>query len=96
VCPSRNTQAARLLGPVVTDVDGNYEDRSDTVPVFNGPPPVVRSLKSESEEAAFVCNWIAERAKGGVVPHEIGVFVIADDFITGHTLVCEGGLRFTA
>ena len=26
-------------------------------------------------EAAFVGNWIAERAKGGVVPHEFGVFV---------------------
>ena len=69
------TQADRLLGPVVTDVDGNGEDRSDTVSVFNGPPPLVRSLKSESEEAAFVGNWIAERAKEGVVPHEFGVFV---------------------
>jgi len=69
------TQADHLLGPVVTDVDGNDEDRSDTVSVFNGPPPVVRSLKSGSEEAAFVGNWIAERAKGGVVPHEFGVFV---------------------
>jgi superfamily I DNA/RNA helicase len=59
----------------VTDVDGNGEDRSDTVSVFNGPPPVVRSLKSEKEEAAFVGNWIAERAKGGVAPHEFGVFV---------------------
>jgi hypothetical protein len=28
------TQADRLLGPMVTDVDGNGEDRSDTVSVF--------------------------------------------------------------
>ena len=35
-------QADRLLGPVVTDVDGNSEDRSDTVSVFNGPPPAVQ------------------------------------------------------
>jgi superfamily I DNA/RNA helicase len=69
------TQADRLLGPVVTDVDGNGEDRSDTVSVFNGPPPVVRSLKSASDEASFVGNWIAECAKAGVVPHEFGVFV---------------------
>jgi AAA domain len=69
------TQADRLLAPVVTDVDGNGEDRSDTVSMFNGPPPVVRSLKSESEEAAFVGNWIVERAKAGVGPHEFGVFV---------------------
>jgi hypothetical protein len=44
------TQADRLLPPAVTDVDGNSEDRSDTVSVFNGPPPIVHSLKSESEE----------------------------------------------
>ena len=69
------TQADRLLGPVVTDVDGNGEDRSDTVSVFNGPPPTIDSLKSESEETAFVGNWIAERAKAGVLPHEFGVFV---------------------
>jgi mRNA-degrading endonuclease RelE of RelBE toxin-antitoxin system len=69
------TQADHLLGAVVTDVDGNGEDRSDTVSVFNGPPPVVRSLKSESEEAAFVGNWIADCTKAGVVPHEFGVFV---------------------
>jgi mRNA-degrading endonuclease RelE of RelBE toxin-antitoxin system len=69
------TQADRLLGPVATDVDGNGEDRSDTVSVFNGPPPAVHSLKSESEETAFVGNWIAERAKAGVLPHEFGVFV---------------------
>jgi NAD(P)-dependent dehydrogenase (short-subunit alcohol dehydrogenase family) len=24
------------------------------------------------------------------------VFLIGDDFITGHTLICDGGLRFTA
>ena len=41
------TQADRLLGPAVTDVDGNTEDRSDTVSVFNGPPPTIHSLKSE-------------------------------------------------
>src|SRR5205807_2313199 len=41
------TQADRLLGPVVTDVDGNGEDRSDTVSVFNGPPPTIHSLKTE-------------------------------------------------
>ncbi len=69
------TQADRLLGPVVTDADGNSEDRSNTVSVFNGPPPTIHSLKTESEETALVSNWIAERAKAGVLPHEFGVFV---------------------
>ena len=68
-------QTDRLLGPVVTDVDGNSEDRSDTVSVFNGPPPIIHSLKSEGEETKTVGNWIAEQAKAGVLPHEFGVFV---------------------
>jgi superfamily I DNA/RNA helicase len=69
------TQADRLLGPQVTDVDGNSEDRSDTVSVFDGPPPVIRVLKSESEEIKAVGSWLAERAKEGVLPHECGLFV---------------------
>lgn len=68
-------QADRLLGPVVTDVDGNKEDRSDTVSVFNGPPPTIRVLKSEAEEGKAVAEWIVERGKAGLLPHEIGVFV---------------------
>jgi superfamily I DNA/RNA helicase len=42
--------------------------------VFNGPPPTIHSLKSESEESTFVGNWIAERAKAGLLPHEFEVF----------------------
>ena len=62
------TQADRLLGPVVTDVDGNSDDRGDTVSVFNGPPPTIQTLKSEIEEVKTVGNWIAEQAKAGVMP----------------------------
>jgi mRNA-degrading endonuclease RelE of RelBE toxin-antitoxin system len=69
------TQADRLLGPVVTDVDGNSENRNDTVSVFNGPRPAIHSFKSESEEIKTVGNWIAEQAKTGAMPHELGVFV---------------------
>jgi len=35
-------QADRLLGPEVSDVDGNTEIRRGTVSVFNGPVPVIR------------------------------------------------------
>ncbi|MDO8294455.1 MAG: 3'-5' exonuclease [Gallionella sp.] len=69
------TQADRLLGPVVSDVDGNSEDRSDTVSVFNGPPPVIYTFKNKGEEIKAVGNWIVEQAKSGVLPHEFGVFV---------------------
>ena len=48
------TQADRLLGPILTDVDGNSENRSDTVSVFNGPTPTIRTFKSEDEEAETV------------------------------------------
>jgi superfamily I DNA/RNA helicase len=69
------TQADRLLGPVMTDVDGNSENRSDTISVFNGPPPTIRSFKNEAEEITAVSNWILELTKAGLVPNEFGVFV---------------------
>jgi superfamily I DNA/RNA helicase len=68
-------QADRLLGPMVTDVDGNSVDRNDTVSAFNGPAPMIRSFQSESEEVEAVGNWMVLRAKEGVLPHEFGVFV---------------------
>jgi mRNA-degrading endonuclease RelE of RelBE toxin-antitoxin system len=73
------TQADRLLGPVVTDVDGNSDDRTDTVSVFNGPPPTIQTLKSEGDEIATVGTWIAEHAKAGIMPHEFGLFVRSID-----------------
>jgi mRNA-degrading endonuclease RelE of RelBE toxin-antitoxin system len=89
------TQADRLLGPVVTDVDGNSEDRSDTVSVFNGPPPAILTLKDESAESNAVANWIAERAKAGVLPHEFGVFVRSKGQLDrARAAVEEAGLAF--
>ena len=88
-------QADRLLGPMVTDVDGNSEDRSDTVSVFNGPPPTIHLLKSESEEIKTVGNWIGERAKAGVLPHEFGVFVrSAAQLDRARAAVKEAGMAF--
>ncbi len=69
------TQADRLLGPETTDVDGNHEDRSDTVSLFNGPPPTILTLKTEDEEIKTVSDWMAQQAQAGVLPHEFGLFV---------------------
>ena len=69
------TQADRLLGPEVTDVDGNREDRSDTVSVFNGPPPTIRILKSQVDETKVVADWLTQHSQSGVLPHEFGLFV---------------------
>lgn len=69
------TQADRLLGPELSDVDGNGEKRNDTVSVFNGPAPTILKLRSQEEETKTVGGWLARRAQGGVPPHEIAVFV---------------------
>ena len=68
-------QADRLLGPEMSDVDGNSEKRNDTVSVFNGPAPTILKLGSQQEEVKAVGGWLAERVKGGVLPEEIGLFV---------------------
>ena len=88
-------QADRLLGPVVTDVDGNSEDRSDTVSVFNGPQPTIQSFKNEDEEAETVGNWIADQAKAGVLPHEFGVLVrSAAQLARAHAAIKKTGMAF--
>ena len=88
-------QADRLLGSVVTDIDGNSEDRSDTVSVFNGPPPVICSLKTENEETATVANWIAERIIEGMLPHELSVFVRSEAQLDrARTAVRKAGIEF--
>ena len=68
-------QADRLLGPDVTDVDGNTDDRSDTVSVFNGPAPEILVLASEEEEIRTVADRLGEQIGTGIFPHEIGLFV---------------------
>jgi len=69
------TQADRLLGKQVSDVDGNTEERGGTISVFNGAAPLVRVLDSVEEESKAVGRWLAERAAEGVMPGEMSVFV---------------------
>jgi superfamily I DNA/RNA helicase len=68
-------QADRLLGPDVSDVDGNKEERNGTVSLFNGPKPNIAVLDSLEGEVKAVGQWLAARVKEGVAPHEMGVFV---------------------
>lgn len=69
------SQADRLLGPSVTDADGNTEKRDDAISVFNGPEPKILALGNEGDECKAVGRWIAELTATGVLPHEFGVFV---------------------
>lgn len=67
--------ADRLLGPQVSDVDSNTEDRRGTVSVFNGPIPTIQVLNNVEEERQAVSVWLSDRNSEGVLPHEMGVFV---------------------
>lgn len=69
------SQADRLLGPEISDADGNVEERKDTVSVFNGPPPVIHLAKDQAHEIDVVGQWLQARTGEGVMPHEIGIFV---------------------
>ncbi|MGA7234517.1 MAG: UvrD-helicase domain-containing protein [Bryobacteraceae bacterium] len=69
------SQADRLLGPEVSDVDGNREDRKGTVSTFNGPPPEIAVLETREKEIERAGQWLAARVKEGILPHEIGIFV---------------------
>ena len=68
-------KADQLLGPEVTDVDGNAESRRGTVSVFNGPAPTIRTFDSEVQEQVAVSDWIKQLVSEGWAPHEVGIFV---------------------
>ncbi|QVL30250.1 DEAD/DEAH box helicase [Telmatocola sphagniphila] len=69
------SQADRLLEVEVRDVDGNVEQRNDTISVFNGPPPAIKTAADEKEEIKIVGSWLSELIATGIQPHECGVFV---------------------
>jgi len=71
-------QADRLLGPDISDVDGNTEDRRGTQSVFNGPAPTISIHPSVAAEQSAVVAWMSDLLKAGMVPGEIGIFVRSD------------------
>ena len=88
-------QADRLLGPDVSDADGNKEERSHTVSGFNGPVPDIRVLSSQEKEIDQVGLWVSERAKDGVAPHEIGVLARSgNELDRARSAVERSGLPF--
>jgi mRNA-degrading endonuclease RelE of RelBE toxin-antitoxin system len=68
-------QADRLLGPEVSDVDGNVEDRKGTISLFNDPLPIIKTVDTVAEETKLVGEWLKARTSEGVQPHEVAVFV---------------------
>lgn len=88
-------QADRLLGPEVSDVDGNTETRTGTVSVFNGPAPLIKTHPEPEAEVATVAQWLKDRAVEGVQPHEVGIFVRSDDeLVRAREAAAKAGLPF--
>jgi len=69
------TQSDKLLNPEMADVDGNPQNRSGVISVFNGPVPSIQTFESEDKEIDAVARWISERASEGVAAHEFAIFV---------------------
>lgn len=88
-------QSDRLLGKQVSDLDGNVEERGDTVSVFNGPAPMIHTLANEQEERKTVSAWLTEQVQSGLAPHEIGVFVrSAAQLERARAAVQDAGIAF--
>jgi hypothetical protein len=68
-------QADKLLGPELADVDGNAEERKSTISLFNGPPPTIQTLDTIEQETKAVSDWLTAITNGGLIPHEIAIFV---------------------
>src|SRR5262249_12109330 len=88
-------QADRLLEPTIADADGNVEERSDTISVFNGPKPEIRVLDSEAQEAQTIATWLSMHVASGLAPYELAIFVRSEAELDRARLAVEAaGLPF--
>ena len=69
------TRSDLLLGVEIADADGNAEERSGAISVFNGPEPRIAISQSADEESQVVADWLTDLTTYGLEPHEISVFV---------------------
>lgn len=76
------SQADRLLGPELADVDGITEDRRGAISAFNGVPPQISIEKNNETEITAVGEWIKSRLRENLKPHEIAIFVRSADELT--------------
>lgn len=89
------TQADRLLGPALSDVDGIEEVRRGTISVFNGPNPLIQKLDDPETEIETVALWLMEKADEGLALEEIGVFVRSENELDrAQKAVEKAGLSF--
>jgi len=72
------SSADKLLDKVIRDADGNVEERTGTVSVFNGLQPRIELAADIGDEITLVADWIKEQINNGDKPDEIGVIVRSD------------------
>ena len=88
-------QADRLLGPELSDVDGNTEKRRGTISIFNGPKPAIMILDTPEQEIETASKWLSDRISERIMSHEIGVFVRSEaEFERARMAVEDAGLFF--
>ena len=85
-----------MLAASVSDADGQQEERSGTISVFNGPIPTVILSADAGAEATTVGAFISACSKDGVAPEEIGVFVRNREVLgRARDAVAAAGLKST-
>ena len=88
-------RSERLLGPELSDADGNTEERSGTISVFNGAELFPSCFRLDDESKA-VATWLTELMGKGLEPHEISVFVRSTGQVSRATTAIEAaGLHST-
>jgi superfamily I DNA/RNA helicase len=89
-------KADRLLGPELSDVDGNKEDRRGTISVFNGPDPRIEVVDSLETERSLVSTWLKKQIENKILAHEIGIFVRAEsEFDRARQAIKSAGLEYS-
>jgi superfamily I DNA/RNA helicase/mRNA-degrading endonuclease RelE of RelBE toxin-antitoxin system len=68
-------RADYLVDAVMRDVDGNEEQRSNTISVFGGPEPMFIAGTTMIDEINQVANWLQPRLNAGIPAHEMCIIV---------------------
>lgn len=69
------SKADILLPDEVSDVDGNIEDRTGTISVFNGESPEMVCYDNNDKEIEGVADILLEILRQDIAPDEIAIFV---------------------
>ena len=85
--------ADRLLPDALHDPDGNEEERSGTISVFEGPQPHIKLFPDAAQEIEAIAGFLRSAVADGFQPGEIGIFVRSpDELARAHRAAKAAGL----